>query len=297
WLLEISWFFSFLIGISLSILTLLFLLKPGLQISKKGKQWTIFTVAKSPILLFLQPLEKLSIYQLNRHPTSSVLMRMSFFRYFHWSQILSLWLAISIGSIFVYFYFPDSTNELNGISSSEIILFALFPFSFSQLGTNGQVDLIRSQNEQALFSLTASAPSCRDQIRNIYFYLIRQFLLIWSINYFITLLVLTFFARQTPMLSDFINYIHLIYLCQLPLCHRLLQNYANIKDHTDPTYLKYLVICGTLLLLMIALTFYMPIIPIYLYAIAIVIGTIISLLIQWRKMMKVEVMFPVGRAI
>jgi hypothetical protein len=50
------------------------------------------------------------------------------------------------------------------------------------------------------------------------------------------------------------------------------------------------------LLLTIALKFYVPAIPIYVYAITIVTGTVISLLIQWRKMMKVEVMFPVGRA-
>lgn len=295
-LLEINWFFSCLIGIFLSILTLHFLLKPGLQISIKGNQWIISTAAKSPTLLSMQPLERLSIYQLNRHPTSSVLMRISFFRYFHWSQIVSLWLIISIGSIFAYIFFQNSTSELNDITSFQVILSALFPISLSQFGINGRVDLIRSQGEQALFSLTTSAPSCRDQIRNIYFYLIRQFLFIWSINYFIMALAVTLVIHQASMSSDFINYIHLIYLCQLPLCHRLLQNYANIKDHSDPTFLKYFVICGTLLLLTIALKFYVPAIPIYVYAITIVTGTVISLLIQWRKMMKVEVMFPVGRA-
>lgn len=294
---QLHWLVIGVGAAGLNILLLHFLFKPGFQISHSRKKIKNSSTINPLISTLLFPLQKISRYQLAHNPSPTNLMRIAFFKSFHWIESVGLWTLIGAVSFSILICYSMMIGNTEQIVEFKIIVWICLPSISYKAMINGKNDLIQTRMEQALFSLTSFAPNKHQQIKNVSAYLLRQFFIIWCFNYLLTILLTSYLAQSHSFILNWRTYIHLFYLSHLPLSDCLLINYAKINQQTGVEDTKQLFFCVALFLSMAGLHYYFPSISIYWFASVVLTGTLVYLFTKWKNIKMIEVMFPVGRAI
>ncbi len=211
----------------------------------------------------------------------------------HWSSIFlqALGMATLMGLYFFVLVSRDTSATDNALFIlTPIMSFLLMPVVYIAAI---QVNLYQSRGAQSLLSLSPVVTSNNMQTRVLLMYVMRQYCILMGILFFITVFVCEWMITSVLIR----NIIYLSYFSMLPLSISLLRNYAQMQSIMDIRMARILLGWFALLSVSLMVVNFAPLIPYWMLCVLIVVCTAVLLLRRWNALTRLDVVFPVGRAV
>ena len=197
-------------------------------------------------------------------------------------------------SIYFVFFFHDSAkNEATDNSIAyfaALVSFILLPPIYAAVARSS---ICQRKEEQGLLLLAPRLPSRHEQGKVMLYFILRQYLSLWLVSAIISL--------SAAYLSPASEYMHevvwLITFSLLPVSVLSLTNYAQIQSSYQSAALAALGILALVGLTTLGLHALIPALPVWLICALIVVATAVVLRQRWQRLMRVDALLPVGRAV
>jgi hypothetical protein len=211
----------------------------------------------------------------------------------HWSSIFlqTLGMAILMGLYEFVLVFKDTNATDNALFVLlPLMCFLLMPIVYIAAI---QISLYQSRGAQSLLSISPAVTSNSMQTQVLLRYVMRQYFILMGILFFITVVVCEWMITSVLIR----NIIYLSCFSMLPLSVSLVRNYAEMQSVMDIRMARVLLSWFTLFSVLLVIVNFVPMIAYWMLCTLISVCTAVLLLRRWNALMRLDVVFPVGRAV
>lgn len=211
----------------------------------------------------------------------------------HWSSVFlqGLGMAILMGLYGFFLLFKDARASDNvPLILMSLTSFILMPIAYIAAI---QVSLYQSRGAQNLLSISPAVTSNRMQTRVLLRYVMQQYFILMGI-----LFVITVFVCEWVLTSVLVRHIiYLVYFSMLPLSLSLVRNYAQMQSAMDIRMARILLRWFVLISVLLMIVNFIPWITYWMLCALIAVSTAALLMRRWNKLMRLDAVFPTGRAV
>lgn len=211
----------------------------------------------------------------------------------HWSsiflQILGVTILMGLYAFFLEFKDTGATDKTLLILIP-LMVFFLMPI-FYAVGIQGTLYLTRGA--QNLLSISPAVTSNSMQTQVLLRYVMRQYFILMGI-----LFVITVFVCEWVLTSVLVRHIiYLVYFSMLPLSLSLVRNYAQMQSAMDIRMARILLRWFVLISVSLMIVNFISWITYWMLCALIAVSTAALLMRRWNKLMRLDAVFPTGRAV
>jgi hypothetical protein len=211
----------------------------------------------------------------------------------HWSSIFLQ--TLGIATLMGLYFFVLVAKDTSATDNSLLIFLPLLGFFLMPIAYIAaiQISLYQSRGAQSLLSISPAVTSNRMQTQVLLRYVMRQYFILMSLLLFITVFVCEWMTTRVEIR----NTIYLACFSMLPLSISLIRNYAQMQSVLDIRMARILLSWFALFSVLLAIVNFVPMITYWMLCALITLFTAVLLFSRWNKLMRVDAVFPAGRAV
>ena len=211
----------------------------------------------------------------------------------HWSSVFFQTVGFALlMSLYVFFVGNEDISEAKNVS---YLLIPLLTFLVMPIAYIAQIQstIYQTRGGQNLLSLSPAISSNAMQTQVLLSYVMRQYFFLLGIIFMIAVLTCEWLVPDDQIR-------HTIYLAcfsTLPLSISIVRNYAKMQSASDTQMVRTLLSWFALLSASLSIVYFVPLIPYWMVCSVIFILTAAILRARWNKLMRLDAVFPAGRAV